>query len=349
MATDAVTAVLDKVNKLFNTTGGSSATQSRLSALYDFTSGAKLYSYPSEIGNPVSEGHLYPHYVMFNINVPVFNGSQVSANAQQNALTTPGSSIAGQSPGNPTVSATTTLTADTNANTTRVSAYISLYMPDTVSMGYDAQYEDISLKDKKLTGLTQGASTLYNAALKGSTKGGLTIGDLILAGMQDNSFFPARAILQSNGVAINPNVQLLFRAVGLRQFQFEFMFSPKSSDESKIVKNIIQLFKFHAAPEILGSFESSPGITDNSTNAAKGLAFIIPSTFDISFKSLIGGTWSDNPSVANIGTSVLESINVDYAPNGWSTFTDGSPTQIRLTLQFKETFIITKSEVNIGY
>jgi hypothetical protein len=38
-------------------------------------------------------------------------------------------------------------------------------------------------------------------------------------------------------------------------------------------------------------------------------------------------------------------MNVDYAPFGWSTFEDGSPTNIRMTLQFMETEIVTKQRV----
>ena len=57
----------------------------------------------------------------------------------------------------------------------------------------------------------------------------------------------------------------------------------------------------------------------------------------------------ENTKLFDIGLCVLSNVTVDYAPNGWSTFIDGQPTQTRLTLQFKETSVITKSEVNAGY
>ena len=37
---------------------------------------------------------------------------------------------------------------------------------------------------------------------------------------------------------------------------------------------------------------------------------------------------------------------VDYAPNGWSSFQDGHAVETRLTLQFKETDIVTKDKVS---
>jgi hypothetical protein len=40
---------------------------------------------------------------------------------------------------------------------------------------------------------------------------------------------------------------------------------------------------------------------------------------------------------------------VDYGPNGWATFNDGSPVQIKLTLQFKETVIVDKNKIKAGY
>ena len=39
-------------------------------------------------------------------------------------------------------------------------------------------------------------------------------------------------------------------------------------------------------------------------------------------------------------------MNVDYAPNGWAAYSDGSPVEIRLTLQFKELDIVTKEAID---
>ena len=66
-----------------------------------------------------------------------------------------------------------------------------------------------------------------------------------------------------------------------------------------------------------------------------------PSEFDIDF--LVDGQINDK--IHQIGTCVLTNINVDYAPNGWSTFSNGMPTSVRMTLQFMETEIVTKQRV----
>lgn len=295
------------------------------------------YYYPENIGQNVSEGHLYPHAVKFTVFVPVTDTSAVS-----NSL-----------PNTPVVSAINTAAATTTfaaiKNRKQIDTTISLYMPDTVTQSYDAAYDDTSLKEKKLTMLGQGAATVLNKVFNNEKT--ISVIDTLLAGASGskyNQYLPTEAVLQARGFVLNPNVQLLFRAVALRQFQFEFMFSPRNSNESVAIQNIISTFKFHAAPEIVGSFNEE--FLNSNYNIAAGLAFIIPSSFTISFLYRDpNGNWLPNPAAPTIGECVLESINVDHAPNGWSTFTDGNPTQIRLTLQFKETSIITKSEVAAGF
>ena len=72
----------------------------------------------------------------------------------------------------------------------------------------------------------------------------------------------------------------------------------------------------------------------------------IPDTFDIEF--LYKG--ARNTNVHRIGESVLTNVNVDYAGSGtWATHNDGSPVQIKLTLQFTETVIIDKNKIAEGY
>jgi hypothetical protein len=46
---------------------------------------------------------------------------------------------------------------------------------------------------------------------------------------------------------------------------------------------------------------------------------------------------------------VLTSCNVDYTPNGVQSHADGSPVQIKMTLNFLETELITKDHIEAGY
>ena len=51
----------------------------------------------------------------------------------------------------------------------------------------------------------------------------------------------------------------------------------------------------------------------------------------------------------SVDESVIESIDINYSPNGWSTHNDGSPVQTVVTLQFKETELIDRDKVVRGY
>ena len=61
------------------------------------------------------------------------------------------------------------------------------------------------------------------------------------------------------------------------------------------------------------------------------------------------------PNIPKISTCVLTSMDVDYAPGGFSSYEipgenatvggTGMPVAIRLSLQFKETEIMTKSSI----
>jgi len=225
---------------------------------------------------------------------------------------------------------------------------ISLYIPDTVNVSYSSSYDDISLTESlgKAYFLAQAGTSMFDmfkgagdksfeqlankagsdpfirrflANAVGDRIGASNLGDLALRGI---------------GQAMNPQLQVLFRGVGFRSFQFDFVFTPYSKEETETVNKIIKSFKYASAPEI-----------NPNGYFSQGVFMKVPFPFKIDF--LYKG--KENPYVHKIGETVLENVNVDYGPNGWATFNDGSPVQIRLTLQFKETVIVDKNKINAGY
>ena len=110
-----------------------------------------------------------------------------------------------------------------------------------------------------------------------------------------------------------------------------FTFTPYSKQEAETVTKIIQLFKYHAAPQI--------------TTGGAGMFFIPPSTFDVDF--LFNGKRNEN--VNKVAESVIESVDVNYAPNGWAAHDDGAPVQTTLTINFKEIELIDKTKIKDGY
>ena len=109
-------------------------------------------------------------------------------------------------------------------------------------------------------------------------------------------------------------------------------FTPSSPQEAQNIKNIIQTFRKYAAPTIV--------------NGAAGFFFNPPGMFDVSF--LYNG--QTNTNLNRIKRSVIENIDVNYAPNGWAAHEDGAPVQTTVTINFKEMFLVDRKQIeNNGY
>ena len=128
----------------------------------------------------------------------------------------------------------------------------------------------------------------------------------------------------------NPFREVLFKSVGFRRFEFTYKFMPKSESESKQVWDIIQTFKYHMHPELVAS----------------GLYYIYPSDFDIVYYY----KGKENKWLNKISTCALTDMKVDYGSQAnYSTFGNGAPTEINVTLTFTELESLTKERIWEGY
>ena len=199
-------------------------------------------------------------------------------------------------------------------------ASISLYMPDTVNFNYHPSYNNTSLLD------AIGATAKNLAEM---LPGGNRVANML--GSAVSSFAPlAPLLLKSQGLALNPNQQVLFDGIDFRTYQLAFTFTPISKDEANSVKEIIKMFRKHAAPRI------QTGI--------KSMFFIPPSTFDLKF--MFNG--KENGNITRVAESVITNIDVNYAPNGWAAHTDGAPVQTTLTMDFKEIELVDRNRIEKG-
>jgi len=123
--------------------------------------------------------------------------------------------------------------------------------------------------------------------------------------------------------------------MAVRTFQYNFNFAPRNEEETMEIQQIIQLFRFHMAPEL--QERNSRYLT-------------LPSEFDIHYmyKAADGNSY-ENDYYNRIGTCVLENVATNYTPNGVKSFGDGAPTQITMSLSFRETEVLTKAKINQGY
>ena len=232
--------------------------------------------------------------------------------------------------------------------TTRISDSVAIYLPPNVQDSLGATYNDtetgmlgfaaaagldfsnaVGAKDYEAAAnaLVGGAAGVLT---EGAKKAGAALAET-LAGAEGAAGMVNRVF----GQADNPYVEVLFQAMEVRTFTYNFTFAPRSEEETKDVQEIIQLFRFHMVPELQGG---------------QSRFLTLPSEFDIHYM-YIGkdGTNTENEYYNKIATCVCTNVTVDYTPGKVSSFTDGAPTQITMGITFKETETLTKDKVNAGY
>lgn len=226
----------------------------------------------------------------------------------------------------------------------RTTDTIALYMPDTLNFTHQQGYNEVALGGGLFAAAGAAASALRDTT---SFKDAM---DII---GKNASPFIANAVLGmfgdvgraafagGFGAVANPQLEVLYVSPKLRNFRFDFMFYPRSTREATEVQRILDRFRFHQAPEILGS-ENSGGVG--------GFFLVPPSEFDIKFYY----NGQENPNIPKISTCVLTNVDIDYAPNGFATYEvpsdltarkgfTGMPVAIRLSLEFQETEMLTKA------
>jgi hypothetical protein len=303
------------------------ATKGPLGALFDSKYKMANYQYPRDLGS-ATKGHA----IKFTINEPkpisyqtnlsssfTSLGKNLQNTAQQGtaaAVTALGAAALNTI--TDIASVTKEIASNANLSLTkrekRQVATVALYMPDTVNFQYTPQYNNLGLRNT----LIQAGGKIFGKTVQKNVTAAIT-SDI------------TRLALATQGLALNPLNQLLFDAIDFRTYQLAFTFTPYSQQEAEDVKQIIKLFKEAALPRI--------------TDAAFGMFFIPPSTLSIDF--LYNG--KTNTGISRVTESVIDSIDVNYAPNGWSAHAGGAPVQTTLTMNFKEIELVDKKKIAQGY
>lgn len=312
---------------------------------YNFTSRV----FPEDLGND-----LYGHYMIININVPVNASGQIRSSYLN--VTGPTRSVfTTTSAGQNEYSKVDNLRFNSSATgirgaspdfqsrelyalkrgTRRIKESIALYMPTPLVFTHHNQYEEISMTSimgqvGKLGAMfvgaaAQGAIAAFTAAARRRITASRGLFDA--AG---KALGTASALA---GYPINPRIEVLFSTTAQRQFVFEILMAPRNENESRAIKGIIETLRFHSAPEIASLLGVVP-------------TFVPPAEFDLTFYK----HGKENTHIPRINTCVMERVEVDYAPTGvYSTFRNGHPVAVRLSMAFRELEIIHKQRVVQGF
>ena len=217
----------------------------------------------------------------------------------------------------------------------RLKSVIAMHVPNQLSIRYGAGWSEEETFG--MQAIMEGGRALARAV---EQSGGKTLSDKAKELVTGTSSSIASKALQSGGfggalstitgLASNPMKEQAFKGMDFRTFTMEYQFAPRDETESMNVNNIIKAFKYHMHPEFKDS---------------NNFLFLYPSEFDIEY--FFNG--SENMNIHRHTSCVLTEMNVNYTPNGnFSTFRDGSPTQITMNLTFKELTVITKELIAQG-
>lgn len=215
--------------------------------------------------------------------------------------------------------------------TRRIAESIALHMPTPLVYHTQNVYEEISLT---ALGGKLGVATSAFLQAAGKAAGAVTgaaakVAAAVISNAGQQVIGTAARLAQS---PINPMVEILFTNTTVRAFTFEVLMAPRNEQESINMKEIIKTIRFHAAPEY--------GVI------TQGLTWIPPAEFDITFFN----KGVENMNILRVNTCVLERIEVDYAPTGtYSTFRNGHPVAVRLSMGFREIEPVSKQRVLQGF
>ena len=213
----------------------------------------------------------------------------------------------------------------------------ALHIPNQLQIRYGTQWseEDTStalmlplLGDAAMKALGNVATGNWGGPSPNGQSMGAGVAALGLSGAVPGT--NAGVVSAGTGLAFNPRKEQVFKGVDFRTFQFDYQFFPRSESESRNVLNIIKMFKLHMHPEY------------KDTNK---FLYIYPSEFDISYFA----NGIENSAIHKHTSCVLTEMSVNYTPNGqFTSFADGTPTQINLQLTFRELAQLDKEMVQGG-
>ena len=226
---------------------------------------------------------------------------------------------------------------------------VVLYMPEDVSTGYKANWSG-----KSFSNIGRDIMTTAGADLKNVPSNlGRTADDMLNQIIPNASTTLIQATISkitgeqierndilgsTRGVILNPNVELLFGGIDLRNFQLNFKLVPRKQEEAVMNKKIIDSFRKAMLPRFaLGNELNFSSAEATSRNYVK-----VPNVCKVSF--MRGG--SVNTDVAQYKMCAITQVDVNYTPDGtYATYEGGEMVAVGLTLNFQETKLIFADEV----
>ena len=221
---------------------------------------------------------------------------------------------------------------------------ILLPMPDSLQDSNTVDWTDDSLTALGIAGMETAQSLLNALKLGGGSDGGASLKKTLEsagAAALDNNVLealknalkagavntfganvdPKSLVTRTQGLVLNPNLELLFKGPKLRSFSFPFTLTARSQREAQVIKGIINTFKKRMAAN------------DSTGGSADGIFISSPDVFNLEFKR--GG--APHPFLFKFKTCALTGMDVNYTDGTpYITYRDGTPVKMSMILKFTE-------------
>lgn len=222
--------------------------------------------------------------------------------------------------------------SDVTGGTVSRSADIVMYVPVGITETFGAQWTGgdmgvIGSIEKAVTGEggTGGAFDMLKDLGTGLAAEGL--GKIGAQSMGNPAL--KNAALKRAGKQINPQYEIFFERPSARTFSFDFKMIPRNAQEAQAIQDIVKTFKLYASPSL------------DSTGEA-GRYYNYPCYFQIEY-------WNSDR-LHKIKDCALTNITVNYTGSATpGTYYDGAPIQTDMTLNFMESELLTRQDIQNGY
>ena len=228
----------------------------------------------------------------------------------------------------------------------RLDTAIALYMPASVAVTYGAKYTDQEISPLagaigQAVGDMSGGMDLvdtFERALPRVTDGLQQVALKMTTGVLDGLGITGtrEAIEIGRAEVIADRMQLAFKGVDRRSFQYTFKMIPRNSREADEIKKIVAAFKFNMMPEY------KEGTKRDTLN--------YPATFNIEYHY----KGKQNTYLNRVSECFLENVQVSYGGDRYKTFdphnSEGAPpVETSVTLAFKEIEIMHREKIMDGF
>lgn len=239
---------------------------------------------------------------------------------------------------------------------------IILYMPEDISTGHKANWQgknfsNIGAGIMGAAGAVTAAEnfkSIVDSAQTGAEQfipiAGAQAVTAAIGKITGESVSLDEFIGSTRGVILNPNSELLFSGLDMRNFSLNYKLVPRNKDELDQVERIIRTFKQAMLPYGDSNYldPTAQAITQLATFGFAGsdieANYIkVPDVCRVSFMRA-GGL---NENVPQYKMCAITAVDVTYTPDGaYATTRDGGMVAYQLSLSFQETKLVFREDIN---